>query len=381
MDGGPVVAARAAPAAVSISVDQAVFTSIRSPAGQGYRLVAASAGVRSDEKAEITRRSPSHGSLCEGGSSAVGLCSYPLGSGRQCVAYSCYAGVEHTARGGQRVYTHLTLLEPADYRRLDFDPLPVHAALARAVGGSPLLKPPPRLDRLSLTVSPAGGGSPDWPGALTSEEAEQIRLVTSVLLARRRLVWAGARCPFRLLEWALVAVPPSARGALAVSVGLKFAAARRMDLSVVDRDGGAIQRAIAGGDVQLFDVQHQLPQGPSPFGAWLDRVYRSCRAGRFEEMRQVTALLCAETEPRALGRIAQIWNDMDRVRTANKAELEQLAAQYVSRVAETEAEARLIEQLTVAARERGAALEPQHPAAVAGGGLCRRGSGGLVVRR
>ena len=76
----------------TIRCDQAVFTSIRSPMGQGYRVVAASGEIRPDEKAEITARSPSHASLCESDTEPIGLSSYRLASGRRCVG--------HPLRGG-----------------------------------------------------------------------------------------------------------------------------------------------------------------------------------------------------------------------------------------------------------------------------------------
>ena len=47
-----------------LTCDQAIFTSIRGPMGEGYRIVAASRGLRPEEKQAITRLSPSHEALC-----------------------------------------------------------------------------------------------------------------------------------------------------------------------------------------------------------------------------------------------------------------------------------------------------------------------------
>ncbi len=100
----PDAAAIETDASGAVTGDQAVFTSVRSPTGEGYRLVAASAGVRAEEKVEITRRSPSHDNLCGSGAGAVGLSSYLLSSGRHCVGYVCHAGCEHTAGGHGQYY-------------------------------------------------------------------------------------------------------------------------------------------------------------------------------------------------------------------------------------------------------------------------------------
>ena len=55
----------------AVEADQVVFTSAPSRMAQGYRIVAASRGVLPDEKAEILRRAPSHGSLCVAGQSQM----------------------------------------------------------------------------------------------------------------------------------------------------------------------------------------------------------------------------------------------------------------------------------------------------------------------
>ncbi|MBU0718028.1 MAG: hypothetical protein KJ749_07255, partial [Planctomycetes bacterium] len=97
----------------SIKCDCAIFTSVRTSMGEGYRIIAASRGLRPDEKQVITRNSPSHNGTCAPPSSAdaetptvVGAAFYPLPPGRLCVALSTHAGAEHTGRGGPRVYTY-----------------------------------------------------------------------------------------------------------------------------------------------------------------------------------------------------------------------------------------------------------------------------------
>ncbi|MCZ6816838.1 MAG: hypothetical protein O7F76_09135, partial [Planctomycetota bacterium] len=128
----------------AVRAEQAVFTSIRSPMGEGYRIIAASPGIRPDEKAEIIRRAPSHDSLCESGRAAVGLLAFPFESGRYCLGFSCHAGREHTARGGNRVYSHFAVVEPGDWQSFGFNAVRLHTALRHAIG-TPLLASRPRL--------------------------------------------------------------------------------------------------------------------------------------------------------------------------------------------------------------------------------------------
>ncbi len=93
-----------------VLVDQAIFTSLPSSTGEGYRITAATSGVTAEERRELTRRSPSHESLIDEGEGVCGLLSLPLESGRVAVGVVRFAGREHTGRGGQRVHTHFAIL-------------------------------------------------------------------------------------------------------------------------------------------------------------------------------------------------------------------------------------------------------------------------------
>ena len=58
--------------------EQAIFTSKRTATACGYRIVAASAGLKAAEKRVISARSPSHGGLIHDGADACGLSFYHL---------------------------------------------------------------------------------------------------------------------------------------------------------------------------------------------------------------------------------------------------------------------------------------------------------------
>ena len=69
-----------------VRCEQAIFTSVRSATGQGYQLIASSAGICAEEKVEITKRSASHESICAVGADPVGLMSYRLSTGRHWIS-------------------------------------------------------------------------------------------------------------------------------------------------------------------------------------------------------------------------------------------------------------------------------------------------------
>ncbi len=112
----------------SLYCDQAIFTSVRTAMGEGYRIIAASPGLRTDEKQAVTRNSPSHEGLCASqqtdaydGWPIAAASIYKLTSGRLCVALSCSAGAEHTGRGGQRIYTHSVVFAAEEFAHCGFN--------------------------------------------------------------------------------------------------------------------------------------------------------------------------------------------------------------------------------------------------------------------
>ena len=243
--------------------------------GQGYRLIAASAGVRAEERIEITQRSPSHDSLCDGSPEAVGLLSYPLADGRHCVACCLHAGVEHTARGGLRVYTHILILDAADFAALDADPVPIHdALLAYLRKEGPMLKSPPALPPLTLSIpvpaepaEPADAEStgpesavPESPAAEKGAETpETLAPIVADLQNDRPVIVIGVADPRSFLGTRWPLLPPDVRQRLSVSAGLKYAPTRRVQLTILPGDIPELRRLIAGQDVTL----HHLDCGQS----------------------------------------------------------------------------------------------------------------------
>ena len=95
----------------AVTCDQAIFTSIFSPTGTGYRLVSASKGLLQDEKQCIIAHSPSHDGLCDPSPDAEGCCFYELPSGRYAIAHSRHAGVEQSGRGALTAGKLMTYLD------------------------------------------------------------------------------------------------------------------------------------------------------------------------------------------------------------------------------------------------------------------------------
>lgn len=366
MDCGPDLTA-AEPRPGHVSVDQAIFTSVRSAMADGYRIIASCPGLTTDEKREITRRSPSHDGLCNSSPAASGLASYPLGSGRRCIAASRHAGLEHTGRGGQRVYTHIVVLDRADFRRFRCDPLEVQAALRRTVGQEVLLDPSARLDRLALPVPKSRRFGPSSTGGTSRLRcnADRIGDILSAVLNGRRIIVSAAPAPREVLSWTLRGLPRTARESLAASFGLKLTPNRILPLAFIDSYGRETERMIRGRDVLLYDWQSPPAPESSPFDPWVRFVRSRWEQGRFAQLERLSAQLTEDVTARCLERIATLATDIDLVKDADEMSLGLLIEKHAQAALHIEAETQLLREFRRAAETRRGQLHelPECPAA------------------
>lgn len=313
----------------TVACDQVIFTSIRTPTGQGYRIVAASPGVRADEKAEITTRSPSHGSLCENAPDPVGLLTYQLASGRRCVGYVCHAGVEHTGRGGQRVYTHMVLLDRAAYRRFDSNPVRLHASLGEIIRtGGPMLKPPPHLEPLNLS-GPGTSTLVHQPPAPTPEAIGWIGAIVAGGLLGKRTLLTGEKNPTAIVEWVLMSLPRALREELNASAEVRFSPSRGMHLVLLQAAEPQLTRQLAGQDIGAYAASTPPPPLPAPIEPWCRLLQRWWMEGRFAEIVRLTTETCADAPPETLGRLAAVCEDIDALAAVADAEtLDRLSDRY-----------------------------------------------------
>lgn len=344
----------AGPAPLALRGDQAIFTSLRTPTGEGYRIVAASGGLTADEKAELVTRCPSHGGLSSAAADATALAAFPLRSGRHCVAWIRNAGVEHTARGGLRVYTHLFVFSATDYTRCEFDFLRIAAALRDAAAAQPPVKSLQRLDELALELAPAR------PGAANA--AGHAAAVVTSLLEERTVVACGPAADESLARAVWRFLPQDWRRRSAVSIGLKYAQPRQMRLVLVPGELREAQRAAAGPDVACIDTAAPAPP-PGALSPWPRLLLRWWNEGRGADLRRITAELDAAGGVARLAHAAELYEDLDGVATANLEQLQALRERYAAQNESAAAERNIVQQILAAVQARLAVVAESTPLA------------------
>ncbi|RJP30758.1 MAG: hypothetical protein C4547_16305 [Phycisphaerales bacterium] len=345
------------PDAAEVVFDQAIFTSVRTPMGEGYRIIAASAGVSGDEKQAITTHAPSHDALCDESSRAGGIACYPLPSGRLCIATTCRAGTEHTGRG-KRIYTYNLVVDEAGFAAFGYSPFAIIRAAETLDLTQPRLKTQEKLPTVTLSVD-AGRGAPT--AAATDGGAETGWLmcaVWGVILGRRYVVCPPPKEAACAAETVWTALPGPLRLKRSLSVGLKFSVQRCCDLNVLAGagpvpastlpeglellrpDGVSARSAIGGAGASGRDgFDHAMADSD-----WMRYVAACWSRGDGATLAKNTAQPFDDCTPRALDRLGGLFLALEECRKAGVARLLAMADEFVDRTARG-VEGRIVDDL------------------------------------
>lgn len=317
--------------AVTLQCDQAIFTSIRGPMGEGYRIIAASRGLRPEEKQAITRLSPSHEALCwkpaGGGDDATRYAAafYTLPTSRLCVAFSRYAGAEHTARGGHRVYTHNVVFDEQDFPQCGFNPFHVVRAMATAGLTVPRLTHGAVLPEVSLPINT--NVAPRKAPFTASFDSPHRRYILQRLLDEQALIVPVQDGWLESTEALLMGVPGPMRAKISFGAGLRFSLGRRHRLHLLCDKNGAARSRIAGQPVEYLD-RTVIPQDgmTSAWIAFVDRhwIRADCAGLAHRTSRPFTDLTHAGRE-----RIGSLYNTIDAIPLTASLDLLSLAAEHI----------------------------------------------------
>jgi len=313
-------------------VEQAVFTSVPSPMGRGYRLVASSPGLTGDEKREITQRSPSHGNLTDATDSGTGLSSFALRGGRWCVLCSWNAETEHSGRGGLRVHTQAAVLEPAQYEQFGCNPLEVAGSVASVIDPAVVPKADSKLPLLEIPREPpADEPSSGLPGTPVSDEAiDSIIATVAQLVMQKKLLVTGNADDATALGLIIDLLPPALRRSVSITCGLRFAPtrpselvfteARREELDRIARDHG--YECFAWGNPPAVELSDEV-------SAWFAYARRIWRVEGLSALRRAYASLGPDANLKVLRQVGRLMLDIERVAQTTPDKIDELLAPHL----------------------------------------------------
>lgn len=317
----------AQPASGMIAVEQALFTSVPSPMGRGYRLVAASPGLTSDERREITQRAPSHGNLLDAGENATGLASFEIRGGRRCLFCSWHAEAEHSGRGGRRVHTQAVLLEPAVWEQFAYNPLTIEQLVQSAVDRMAIPKPDSRLPLLEIpqpTSETSAGNAAPLPVA-SSETIDAVIAIVALLIGEQRLLAVESGDARVAMRYLLELLPPMLRKKVSFTCGMRFSPTRALDLVLTEGRREEIDRIVRDQSYQAFAWN-----APPDFSlcdelsTWYGYIRKLWRIEGFSSVRRQYERVGGEASIDTLRNIGRLMLDIERVPQANVEQLERI---------------------------------------------------------
>lgn len=345
----------------TIICDQAIFTSVRTPTGEGYRIIAASSGIKADERRRITRNAPSHGSLCrtadasaiEPGASVAHAASeapyaisfYELTDGRSCVGLSLGAGAEQSGRGGARVYTHIVAFDAEVFARFMFNPFSIARAMVAAGLDEPQLKPPARLPQLVLTIPVAKIAGTAGLGSINAVHGANV---LERLFEERVVVVHADDGWIEAAEALWLSLPGPFRSRLSLSAGLKFSTGRSHNLQLLSDDKGAARTRVVGQRAEYIDTTCAPAAECVHSGGgsvWQAFVQRHWSQGDWDGLARRTSLAFGDITPAGRDRVGQLYNTLDDLPRFESMRLISTASEYLRHEADGTVERGIVKDL------------------------------------
>ena len=303
---------------MQVEFDQAIFTSVRTPMGEGYQLIGAGPGLSSAEKQAITRSSPSHDALCDPSSDAIAVGCYPLPGGRMCIAHTCRAGLEQTGRG-QRIYTYNLVVSPEGFARFSYNPFHIIRAAQQAGLTLPQLKPKPQIEPVQLNATGDHMPSIQTPDAQNDDHLWQQHVLQG-LLDSSVFVVRLQDAPVDAGELLWLSLPGPMRLARSISVGLRFSAARCHDCNIVTQAHDGQAATAPDKHVECVDASNWNSSSSSGKpSAWVELAASHWCAGTMTELSEKTARPFFDLTRDGLDRIVSLYRAEDEAEHADPA--------------------------------------------------------------
>jgi hypothetical protein len=261
---------------------------------------------------------------------------YGLPSGRLCVACSCFAGAEHTGRGGMRVYTHCVVFNEKEFERCAFNAFNVVRAMVTAGLTSATLKPANPLPELQLNVntSPAGLAA---LGLHSTLDAACRCHVLQGLLDERSMIIDIEDAWLESMEVLLLGLPGPMRSDLSFSAGERFSLGHGHRLCVTHDETEQTKARVAGQPIEFIKPSETHSCTSSAGGrrpetsdsAWLTFVERHWNAGSTATLAKRTSRPFAGVGPVDREHIGQLYDHIDAISGTDTATLLALAVQHL----------------------------------------------------
>lgn len=283
-------------------IDQAIFTSTQSGQNEGYHLAAHGRSLPADEIRELVQWGPAHDSLQAG--SRISLNFHPLSSGRICCSMTTMAGAEYSGRGGERVYTHMFVAPEAVFSLFHGHAFRLLDALVAAGHARTLNTLPPELPQVELCRGCSRLNFPNLEAVLKRVSPLKLAGLIAATISQSAVGIASPACPRQLFSAICDLFPPSRRGLVSFTTGLRPSPRRPYRLCILPQDPQQQRQAARTTNLLIIDPAEELPSSLNPRAGWPRLVLECLEKQAWNELDEL--LRRADEFPRSqkLGQIA-----------------------------------------------------------------------------
>ncbi|MBM4004698.1 MAG: hypothetical protein FJ295_15675 [Planctomycetes bacterium] len=248
-----------------ISLEQALYTSVKGRQSSGYQLASISPGITPELARELSRWGPAHDCL-EEAPAPHSFNFHPLDPRHWCLSETQATGAEYSGRRGARIVTQMFVLHESSFAAFDFQPVRALQAIRAAVpfdlGAAKREQLPSRHMRVPTLLRFA-------------PSAEQSRCLIPLLELVRRgqpIGLISQSPPRTILKRLFDCLDPVDRRDLSFTTGLRFSLRRPFRLYFLPAHPQTRRAFLAQSGVAAFDLDFLDD----------DRDTRTSRADRVE---------------------------------------------------------------------------------------------------
>jgi hypothetical protein len=244
---------------------------------------------------------------------------FRLPSGSYCISKTVAAGPEYSGRGGERIYTNNLVVPPEALARFGNNPF---AVLYAAVASGYMVvsrQAPSRLGQIRLI-----GGAGKFDGQALSQitqadEATCCGQVVDAILTARKVAIVADRGPRKIITAAINCLPPSWRGDVSFSTGLKHSTRRPFCVLAVENDESIQQGLMRRHGFKMVGVVDRSPENREALGSWAAFITAALEA------HQSSAIVDALSQAGA----AQTADDLNRLGETAQRTIQRLPSESV----------------------------------------------------
>lgn len=203
-----------------LTIEQAVYTSVRGKLTSGYQLAAASPGISPELARELSRWGPAHDCLEDPTPSSQSWNFHALDDFHWCLSQTIAAGAEYSGRRGPRIVTQMFVLDEVAFESFDYHPIRALQAIQASCSSNLSADLQPALPSQRMRAPTR------FLPQVNCEQLRRLEAIRDAIGDQQAIAVCGRGAPRSVLKRLFDCLPPQDRKALWFTTGLRHSLRR-----------------------------------------------------------------------------------------------------------------------------------------------------------